>query len=110
MRFEVNTFREKFSSLGWKSVEVGSVHQFQGKEKLVVIISTVRSSSKSNPSMKNSLGFLTNPKQFNVAVTRARALLIVVGNPCTLSRDRCWNQLLTYCQQNSSNIGVQNLS
>ncbi|XP_046687078.1 probable RNA helicase SDE3 [Homalodisca vitripennis] len=66
MRFEVNTFREKFSSLGWKSVEVGSVHQFQGKEKLVVIISTVRSSSKSNPSMKNSLGFLTNPKVYNV--------------------------------------------
>lgn len=33
---------------------------------------------------KHCLGFLCNPKRFNVAVTRAKALLIVVGNPHVL--------------------------
>lgn len=33
---------------------------------------------------KYSLGFLSNPKRFNVAITRAKALLIVVGNPHVL--------------------------
>lgn len=33
---------------------------------------------------KQSLGFLCNPKRFNVAITRAKALLIVVGNPHVL--------------------------
>ena len=34
----------------------------------------------------NKLGFLANPKRFNVAVTRARALMVVVGNPHILEQ------------------------
>ena len=62
----------------------------------------------------NKLGFLANPKRFNVAVTRARALMIVVGNPHILEQvfgknnktifhnvyrttngERCWSMQLT---------------
>lgn len=36
--------------------------------------------------LQSSLGFLANPKRFNVAITRPKALLIVVGNPHILIR------------------------
>lgn len=44
-------------------------------------------------------------QRFNVALTRAKALLIVVGNPNILARDPHWQQLLTYCRQNGSYTG-----
>ena len=43
----------------------------------------------------NSLvGFFNNPKRFNVAVTRAQALLVVLGHPAMLQQDRCWRALV----------------
>jgi hypothetical protein len=75
---------------------VGSVEEFQGQERKVIIISTVRS----NPDFlefdqRHNLGFLKNPKRFNVAITRAQAYLIVIGNPHVLVHDECWRALLT---------------
>ena len=46
----------------------------------------------------NKLGFLANPKRFNVAVTRARALMVVVGNPHILE------QVLVFLNLNRSFI------
>ena len=54
---------------------------------------------------RHALGFLSNPKRFNVAVTRARALLIVVGNPAVLSRDACWAALLRHAVRNGAYQG-----
>ena len=63
-------------------VKVGSVEQFQGQEKQVIIVSTVRSTIKHNEFDRNHcLGFLSNPRRFNVAITRAISLLIIIGNP-----------------------------
>ncbi|KAJ6682872.1 DNA2/NAM7 HELICASE FAMILY [Salix koriyanagi] len=68
-------------------VKVGSVEQFQGQEREVIIVSTVRSTIKHNDFDKTyCLGFLSNPKRFNVAITRARSLLIIVGNPHIVSQ------------------------
>ena len=54
----------------------------------MIIISTVRSNADHiGFDLKHNLGFLDNPKRFNVAVTRAQALLIIVGNPSVLGRD-----------------------
>lgn len=46
---------------------------------------------------RHHLGFIANPQRFNVAVTRAQALLIVVGNPLLLGHDKCWGALLRHC-------------
>lgn len=47
----------------------------------------MRSSDEYIPfDLKHNIGFLNNPKRFNVAVTRAKGLLIVVGNPAVLAR------------------------
>jgi helicase MOV-10 len=68
-------------------VKVGSVEQFQGQEREVIIVSTVRSTIKHNDFDRTyRLGFLSNPNRFNVAITRARSLLIIVGNPHIVSQ------------------------
>ncbi|KAI9084774.1 hypothetical protein K1719_033180 [Acacia pycnantha] len=66
-------------------VKVGSVEQFQGQEREVIIASTVRSTYRHNKFDKAfSLGFVSNPRRFNV--TRAKSLLLVVGNPHVICR------------------------
>ena len=60
------------------------------QERKVIIVSTVRSQQKFLAhDFRHKLGFLRNPKRFNVAITRAKALLIVVGNPYLLFQVRC---------------------
>ncbi|KAF6075225.1 Mov10 RISC complex RNA helicase [Phyllostomus discolor] len=89
-----------------KDLKVGSVEEFQGQERNVIIISTVRSSqSFVQLDLDFSLGFLKNPKRFNVAVTRAKALLIVVGNPLLLGHDPDWKAFLDFCKERGGYTG-----
>jgi helicase MOV-10 len=83
------------------NIEIGSIEQFQGKEKSVIILTTVRSHT-------NNVGFLNNQKRFNVAITRAKCLMIVIGNPKTLALDSYWGELVKYCEENRSRIGPKN--
>ncbi|XP_015264039.1 PREDICTED: putative helicase MOV-10, partial [Gekko japonicus] len=89
-----------------KDLKVGSVEEFQGQERRVLLISTVRSRSEYFQMDKDfNLGFLRNPKRFNVAVTRSKALLIVIGNPATLKQDPIWGEFLKYCRDNGAYRG-----
>ncbi|KAL3911469.1 MAG: hypothetical protein SGILL_007271, partial [Bacillariaceae sp.] len=87
--------------------KVGSVETFQGQERRCIIISTVRSESQLlEHDKKFNLGFVANEKRFNVAVTRAKALLVVVGNPKVLATDKKnWLPFLRYCRDNGSWLG-----
>lgn len=78
--------------------KVASVEEFQGGERKVIIISTVRSGhqGKIDEWLLKRLGFLYQPKRFNVVITRARALMIVIGNPHVLCRNENWRKLLEY--------------
>lgn len=68
-------------------MRVGSVEVFQGQERAAIVVSAVRSTpSEVAFDARHAIGFLSNPKRFNVAVTRARQLLVVVGNPAVLVR------------------------
>ncbi|KAH9948070.1 P-loop containing nucleoside triphosphate hydrolase protein, partial [Amylocystis lapponica] len=81
--------------------KVGSVEEFQGQERRVIIVSTVRSSRELiKYDAKYTLGFVANPRRFNVAMTRAQALLVVVGDPLVLSIDPIWRLFLNYVHLN----------
>jgi len=87
-------------------VKVGSVEEFQGQERKVIIISTVRSSREFvEYDLRHTLGFVANPRRFNVAVTRAQALLIIVGDPQVLSLDPLWRSFLNYIHNNGGWTG-----
>ncbi|KIY67632.1 RNA helicase [Cylindrobasidium torrendii FP15055 ss-10] len=80
-----------------EGVKVGSVEEFQGQERKIIIISTVRSSREYvQYDLRHTLGFVANPRRFNVAVTRAKALLIIIGDPMVLGLDPLWREFLNY--------------
>jgi superfamily I DNA and/or RNA helicase len=60
-------------------VEVNTIDGFQGREKEVIIVSLVRSNDK------GEIGFLSDLRRLNVALTRARRALIVIGDSATIS-------------------------
>ena len=61
--------------------------QFQGRDKLVVIYSCTRSNSGNKEEGVRAGHILTDTRRLNVAVTRARAKLVILGDQVTLARD-----------------------
>ena len=77
------------------------MEDFQGGEKKIVIISTTLS-RRHRVEKEGKIGFLGDPKKFNVALTRAQALAVVVGNPNLLSNEDYWKDLLVFCKDNDA--------
>nr|XP_042700168.1 RNA helicase Mov10l1 isoform X1 [Chrysemys picta bellii] len=104
-RKQVEKIRFLLRNVDLMDIKVGSVEEFQGQEYLVIIISTVRSNEGSFDDDRYYLGFLSNAKRFNVAITRPKALLILVGNPHVLVKDPCFSALLEYSLANGVYVG-----
>ncbi|XP_045690708.1 RNA helicase Mov10l1 [Phyllostomus hastatus] len=104
-RKQVEKIKILLRNVDLTDIKVGSVEEFQGQEHLVIIISTVRSNEDEFEDDRYFLGFLSNSKRFNVAVTRPKALLIVLGNPYVLVRDPCFGALLEYSITNGVYTG-----
>lgn len=77
----------------YKAIEIDTVDGFQGREKECVLISTVRS----NP--EGEIGFLGDARRMNVAITRARRKLIVIGDSATLGVSPFFKSLLDYFEK-----------
>ncbi|KXZ53358.1 hypothetical protein GPECTOR_7g1254 [Gonium pectorale] len=104
-RMQVQRIRAQLAAVD-RAIKVGSVEEFQGQERKVIIISTVRSSSQHLAlDAKHRLGFLANPKRLNVAITRAKALLVIVGNAQILATDPHWRRLLRFIRARGAATG-----
>ncbi len=82
---QVNALKEQLGNVG---VDIKTVDGYQGREKEVIILSLVRA----NP--EGTLGFLTDYRRLNVAVTRARRKLIVIGHKQTLETNEIYRKML----------------
>lgn len=77
----------------YSEIEVASVDSFQGREKDYIILSCVRSNDQ------QGIGFLRDPRRLNVALTRAKYGVIIIGNAKLLARNALWNALLIHFQE-----------
>ena len=81
-------FGEKYSGL-----EIKSVDGYQGREKEVIVFSTVRANED------GEIGFLKDKRRMNVALTRAKRGLVVVGHLSTLKHDSTWSSWLDWVEE-----------
>jgi hypothetical protein len=86
---QVRLLRERLPVPG---LEIDSVDGFQGREKEAVVVSLVRSNRE------GEIGFLADVRRMNVAMTRARRALIIIGDSATLSAHPFYRELLTHCE------------
>jgi len=76
-----------------EALEIDTVDGFQGREKEAILISLVRSNDQ------GEIGFLADTRRMNVAMTRARRKLIIVGDSATLASDSFYARLIACCER-----------
>ena len=75
-----------------KLISINTVDGFQGQERDVMVISMVRSNKEGN------IGFLRDLRRMNVAITRARMKLLIIGNSLTLTQNKFYRELFAFIQ------------
>jgi ATP-dependent RNA/DNA helicase IGHMBP2 len=77
-------------------ITVNTIDSFQGQERDIVYIGMTRSNADSR------IGFLSDTRRMNVAMTRARKKLVVIGDSATLSRVPFYANLIAYAEQHEA--------
>lgn len=90
---EINNIQEIQPYLD--KIAVNTIDSFQGQERDIIYISLTRSNSE------NKIGFLTDVRRMNVAITRARKKLVVIGDSATLSADAFYDDFIRYATENN---------
>ena len=98
---QVRLLRKMCRAAGLHGVNVGPMEAFQGLEMPFVIICTTRARlCFVEDDVARGFGMVAQAQKFNVAITRARQGLIVLGNPWVLEVDQVWRAFMTYCWRN----------
>ncbi|KAF5353338.1 hypothetical protein D9756_008084 [Leucocoprinus leucothites] len=101
-RAQVWKLRETLREENLRDVDVGTVEDWQGRENRVIIVSCVRSSARFlDDDFQKGLGLFREPKRMNVAITRAKELLVIIGNPNLLKQDPYWKPFLQFALRNN---------
>lgn len=98
----------KWSKNLYPDLKIGSVEEFQGLERNVILLSTVRSNLTDLKTDKEyCLGFIHDPKRINVAISRAKTLLIVFGREDLLRTNHNWDNIIKHTIKNKTyNDGI----
>lgn len=116
----------KGSKSGWKNFEqnklknefgipfrINTVDRFQGMERNIVIVSTVRSDRRKSEDGKTTvnkdLGFAKAPARINVAFSRAKRLLVIIGNQRHFSQRNDYREIVEKIRRNGISIDVKQL-
>lgn len=96
-REQVKRLRKAMRAASLKHVNVGPVEAYQGSEYRFVIICTTRARERflKNDKEKN-IGLILEPRRVNVAMTRAKEGLIVIGNPWIMEKDPIWREWMNF--------------
>lgn len=78
----------------FENLEINTVDGFQGREKEMIVFSSVRSNNKGN------IGFLRDLRRLNVALTRAKRKLVFIGDKSTISENETYQSLVNYIDKN----------
>lgn len=100
-RAQVRLLRERLSDV--EDLEIDSVDGFQGREKEAIVVSLVRS----NP--EGEIGFLADTRRTNVAFTRARRGLLVIGDSATLAGHEFYARMLEHFERAGATTSVWEL-
>lgn len=87
---------ESEAELNELPLTINTIDGFQGQERDLVYISLVRSNEKGD------IGFLKDYRRMNVAMTRARKQLVVIGDSATIGNDSFYQSFLDYCEKNGT--------
>lgn len=89
---QVTELRQKLIGAKVK-VDVETVDSFQGRESDIIVYSTVVANAS------NRLGFLDDARRMNVAITRAKFGLILIGHKRTLMSNKLWKSCIESCKE-----------
>jgi Cdc6-like AAA superfamily ATPase len=90
---QVQRLRQLLAVRVEEGLEVDTVDGFQGREKEAVVVSLVRSNDQ------GEVGFLSDVRRMNVAITRARKKLVVVGDSATIARHPFYERFVRHAQE-----------
>ena len=103
---QVRLLRKMARNSNLWELNIGPMEAFQGLESRFVIICTTRAQKKFiEQDQLRGLGIVNEKKKFNVALTRAKQGLIVIGNPWVLATDPYWLAFLHFCHRNELWMG-----
>lgn len=98
--------KAKFERVKIEAPKIGSVEEFQGQERDIILLTTVRSCSPAvDRDVRHLLGFVRNPQRINVAISRARALCVIFGNAKLLQREEHWRKIIITAHINGTYFG-----
>ena len=89
-RLQINKLREVITD---QKITIQTIDGFQGEERDLIYISFVRSNDK------GEIGFLSDIRRTNVALTRARKKLVMIGDSATLAANDFYKNLIDYCEE-----------
>ncbi|KAJ8908284.1 hypothetical protein NDN08_008375 [Rhodosorus marinus] len=96
-----NRFKKSLERDEFKQLDINSIDGFQGREKDIVIFSCVRARKY------HGVGFLADERRMNVALTRARFALWIIGSARTLRTNEHWRKVIENAQQRDCYLKVK---
>ncbi|WOT11822.1 AAA domain-containing protein [Leptospira interrogans] len=92
-RAQVRLISEKLKDVGLTKINVSTIDSFQGRENRCILLGFVRSN------LEGRSGFLKESRRINVGMTRARDLLLCIGDSSTLSQDPFLSKLIRFAEE-----------